>query len=59
MGIQAIFVLTHDSIALGEDGPTHQPIETTMGLRLIPNVKCIPSGRRFETATAWQQDLPE
>ena len=35
--IPTIFVFTHDSIALGEDGPTHQPIEQTMSLRLIPN----------------------
>ncbi len=55
MGIQAIFVLTHDSIALGEDGPTHQPIETTMGLRLIPNVSVIRPADALETAVAWQQ----
>lgn len=55
MGIQAIFVLTHDSIALGEDGPTHQPIETTMGLRLIPNVSVIRPADALETASAWQQ----
>ena len=55
MGIQAIFVLTHDSIALGEDGPTHQPIETTMGLRLIPNVSVFRPADALETATAWQQ----
>ena len=55
MGIQAIFVLTHDSIALGEDGPTHQPIETTMGLRLIPNVSVIRPADALETAMAWQQ----
>lgn len=55
MGIQAIFVLTHDSIALGEDGPTHQPIETTMCLRLIPNVSVIRPADALETAAAWQQ----
>ena len=55
MGIQAIFVLTHDSIALGEDGPTHQPNETTMGLRLIPNVSVIRPADALETAMAWQQ----
>lgn len=52
---QAIFVLTHDSIALGEDGPTHQPIETTMGLRLIPNVSVFRPADALETAVAWQQ----
>ncbi|MDY4920215.1 MAG: transketolase [Phascolarctobacterium sp.] len=55
MGIQSIFVLTHDSIALGEDGPTHQPIETTMGLRLIPNTCVIRPADALETAVAWQQ----
>ena len=55
MGQRVIYVLTHDSIALGEDGPTHQPIETTMGLRLIPNVSVIRPADALETATAWQQ----
>lgn len=55
MGIQSIFVLTHDSIALGEDGPTHQPIETTMALRLIPNVSVYRPADALETAVAWQQ----
>lgn len=55
MGLRAIFVLTHDSIALGEDGPTHQPIETTMALRMIPNVSVFRPADALETATAWQQ----
>lgn len=55
MGQRVVYVLTHDSIALGEDGPTHQPIETTMGLRLIPNVSVIRPADALETATAWQQ----
>ncbi len=55
MGIQSIFVLTHDSIALGEDGPTHQPIETTMALRMIPNVSVYRPADALETAVAWQQ----
>jgi transketolase len=38
MGSRAIYVWTHDSIGLGEDGPTHQPIEQLMTLRMIPNV---------------------
>lgn len=54
MGIQSIFVLTHDSIALGEDGPTHQPIETTMGLRLLPNTSVIRPADALETAVAWK-----
>ena len=37
---QVIYVMTHDSIGLGEDGPTHQPIEQLSGLRAIPNLKC-------------------
>ena len=37
MGIRVIWVLTHDSIGVGEDGPTHQPVEQVAGLRLIPN----------------------
>lgn len=55
MGVQSVFVLTHDSIALGEDGPTHQPIETTMGLRIIPNVSVFRPADALETAVAWQQ----
>lgn len=54
MGIQSIFVLTHDSIALGEDGPTHQPIETTMGLRILPNTSVIRPADALETAVAWK-----
>ena len=54
MEIQSIFVLTHDSIALGEDGPTHQPIETTMGLRLLPNTSVIRPADALETAVAWK-----
>ncbi len=54
MGIRSIFVLTHDSIALGEDGPTHQPIETAMALRMIPNVSVIRPADALETAWAWK-----
>ena len=55
MGLRSIFVLTHDSIALGEDGPTHQPIETAMALRMIPNVSVYRPADALETAAAWQQ----
>lgn len=55
MKIQSVFVLTHDSIALGEDGPTHQPIETAMGLRLIPNTSIWRPADALETAVAWEQ----
>lgn len=54
MGIQSIFVLTHDSIAVGEDGPTHQPIEQTMSLRLIPNSIVFRPADALETAAAWK-----
>lgn len=54
MGLRSIFVLTHDSIALGEDGPTHQPIEQTMSLRMIPGLSVFRPADALETATAWQ-----
>lgn len=50
---RAIFVLTHDSIGLGEDGPTHQPIEHAAMLRLTPNVSVWRPGDAAETAVAW------
>lgn len=49
-----VFVLTHDSIYVGEDGPTHQPIETLAALRAIPNVKVLRPGDAEETAVAWE-----
>ncbi|ADH85176.1 transketolase [Desulfurivibrio alkaliphilus] len=52
---RALFVLTHDSIGLGEDGPTHQPIEQTSSLRLIPNLNVWRPCDAVETAVAWQQ----
>ena len=52
---RVIFVLTHDSIGQGEDGPTHQPIETTSGLRFIPNMEVWRPGDATETAVAWTQ----
>lgn len=54
MGLRSIFVLTHDSIALGEDGPTHQPVEQTMSLRMIPGLSVFRPADALETATAWQ-----
>jgi transketolase len=50
----SIFVFSHDSIGLGEDGPTHQPIEQTMSLRLIPNLEIIRPADANETAAAWR-----
>ena len=52
---RVIYVLTHDSIGQGEDGPTHQPIETTSGLRFIPNMEVWRPGDATETAVAWVQ----
>ena len=53
MGIQAIYVFTHDSIFLGEDGPTHQPVEHLASLRVIPNVTVIRPADAAEVAGAW------
>lgn len=54
MGIQVIYVFTHDSIGLGEDGPTHQPIEQLMNLRAVPNLTVIRPADAAETAEAWR-----
>jgi len=51
---RVVYVLTHDSIGLGEDGPTHQPIEQVMSLRLIPNLYVFRPADAIETAEAWQ-----
>ncbi|MEP2557177.1 MAG: transketolase C-terminal domain-containing protein, partial [Rhizobiaceae bacterium] len=57
MGIRAIHVLTHDSIGLGEDGPTHQPVEHLAALRAIPNLKVFRPADVTETAECWQLAL--
>jgi transketolase len=54
MGVPAIYVFTHDSIGLGEDGPTHQPIEHLAMLRSIPNLRLIRPADAAETAEAWR-----
>jgi len=51
---RVIFVFTHDSIGLGEDGPTHQPVEHLASLRLIPHLQVWRPGDAFETAVAWK-----
>ena len=51
--LRAIYIFTHDSIGLGEDGPTHQPIEQLAGLRAIPNLTVIRPADSNETAEAW------
>ena len=57
MGIAPIYVWTHDSVALGEDGPTHQPIEHLNALRLIPNLDIVRPADANETSQAWLQVL--
>ena len=54
MEIPSIFVYTHDSIGLGEDGPTHQPVEQMATLRAQPNMYCVRPGDANETALAWR-----
>ena len=54
MQIPTIFVYTHDSIGLGEDGPTHQPVEQTATLRMIPNMQVWRPGDAVESAVAWK-----
>ena len=57
--IRAIHVLTHDSIGLGEDGPTHQPIEHVMSLRMIPNLDVYRPADIVETAECWELALKD
>lgn len=57
MGIRTIFVMTHDSIGLGEDGPTHQPVEHLAALRAIPNIRVFRPADAVETAECWQLAL--
>jgi len=57
MGLPVTYVLTHDSIGLGEDGPTHQPVEHYMALRAIPNVRFIRPADANETVEAWKVAL--
>ena len=57
MGVRSIYVFTHDSIGLGEDGPTHQPVEHAASLRLIPNLDVWRPCDSVETAVAWAAAL--
>src|SRR5258706_9770415 len=57
MGAHAIYVFTHDSIGLGEDGPTHQPIEHASTLRLMPNLDVWRPADTVETAVAWKMAI--
>ncbi|HAH33105.1 MAG TPA: transketolase [Elusimicrobia bacterium] len=57
MGIPSIFVFTHDSIGVGEDGPTHQPVEHLMSLRLIPGLTVLRPADAYETFYSWETAL--
>jgi transketolase len=57
MKLRVIYVMTHDSIGLGEDGPTHQPIEQLSGLRSIPNLNVFRPADRMETIECWELAL--
>jgi transketolase len=59
MGIRVIHVMTHDSIGLGEDGPTHQPVEHLAALRAIPNLLVLRPADAVETAECWQIALAQ
>ena len=59
MGIRVVFVMTHDSIGLGEDGPTHQPVEHLAALRAIPNHLVFRPADATEAAECWQLALEE
>jgi len=54
MGLRVVYVLTHDSIGVGEDGPTHQPVEHLAALRAIPNLLVMRPADAVETAECWQ-----
>jgi len=57
MGLQVIYIFSHDSIFVGEDGPTHQPVEQITSLRVIPNLTLIRPADGVETAAAWSMAL--
>ena len=57
MGVPSIYVWTHDSIGLGEDGPTHQPVEQLSSLRAIPGLDVVRPGDSNEVAASWKKIL--
>jgi transketolase len=59
MGVKPIYVFTHDSVGLGEDGPTHQPVEQLASLRSVPNLTVIRPADPNETAQAWKTALEQ
>ncbi len=54
MGLRVIYIFTHDSIGVGEDGPTHQPVEQVLGLRSVPNLVTLRPADATETVEAWK-----
>ncbi len=54
MGIRVIYIFTHDSVGLGQDGPTHQPVEQLLGLRAVPNLVTLRPADATETVEAWR-----
>jgi transketolase len=59
MGVRVIYVMTHDSIGLGEDGPTHQPVEHLASLRAMPNLAVYRPADAVETAECWELALAD
>ena len=59
MGLHVIYIFSHDSIGLGEDGPTHQPIEHIVGMRAVPNLTVIRPADSLETMHAWDHAINE
>src|SRR5690606_27459943 len=59
MGQRVVYVMTHDSIGLGEDGPTHQPVEHLAALRAMPNLLVLRPCDAIETAEAWEIALTQ
>jgi transketolase len=59
MGLRVVYVLTHDSIGLGEDGPTHQPVEHLASLRALPNLLVFRPADAIETAECWELALAQ
>ena len=57
MGQRVVYIFTHDSIGMGEDGPTHQPIEQLMGLRTVPNLVVLRPADATESVEAWKAAL--
>jgi transketolase len=57
MHLRVVFIFTHDSIGVGQDGPTHQPVEQLMGMRAVPNLVTIRPADANETAEAWKVAL--